>query len=230
MQTSNQSRYHRVVAAELPTSLETPRSTARRRRTQTDRVAESSKRLLLAAAELTAEQGFEKTTASEIGQRAGYSRAMVRDRYGSKEALIEALFAEELEPRVNAGQCEGLDGLARVVHQIEALEDLAREDETLARSFFVLTFETAGPIQSLRPWYRGYFARYETLMTESLALGERDGSICPGLDHAAEARHFISHALGLAFRWTLDWDGFDYLGELAAWRAWTMARYAPVLG
>jgi AcrR family transcriptional regulator len=203
-------------------------STVRKRRTQTERVAESSKRLLLAAAELTAEQGFERTTAAEIGERAGYSRAMVRDRYGSKEALIEALFETELEPRLNADrQPAELNGLERILHQIDGLENLAREDETLARSFFVLTFETAGPIQSMRPWYRGYFARYEARMKESLELGERDGSIRPGLDHDLETRVFVSHALGLAFRWTLDWNGFDYLGELAAWRAWTLSRYAP---
>src|ERR1700758_3499185 len=73
-------------------SLDHPPSVPAKRRTQTERVAESSERLLLAAAELTAEKGFERTTSAEIGERAGYSRAMVRGRYGSKEALIEALF------------------------------------------------------------------------------------------------------------------------------------------
>ena len=207
-------------------SLTTPRSTARQGRTQGERVAESSKRLLLAAAELTAEKGFERTTAAEIGERAGYSRAMVRDRYGSKEALIEALFETELEPRVNATYREGLSGLERILAQVDSLAELVREGETLARAFFVLTFETAGPIQSMRPWYRGYFARYEAAMRDTLVLGERDGSIVAGLDHAAEAKMFVSHAIGLAFRWTLDWDGFDYLGELAAWRQWIAGRYA----
>jgi AcrR family transcriptional regulator len=213
------------VVLNRPISLSTPRSTSAQRRTQTERVAESSKRLLLAAAELTAEKGFERTTAAEIGERAGYSRAMVRDRYGSKEALIEAMFRDELEPRVHAGDGEGLTGLERILSQIDHLEQLIREDQTMARSFFVLTFEAAGPIPSLRPWYRGYFDRYQTQMRESLRLGEADGSIRPGLDAAMESQQFVSHALGLAFRWTLDWDGFDYLGELRAWRAWLNERY-----
>jgi AcrR family transcriptional regulator len=207
-------------------SLSAPRSAARPGRTQRERVAESSKRLLLAAAELTAEKGFERATAAEIGERAGYSRAMVRDRYGSKEALIEALFQTELEPRVNATHRPGLTGLERIVAQVDSIEQLVREEETLARAFFVLTFETAGPIQSMRPWYRGYFSRYEAAMRETLVLGARDGSVRPGLDSAQEAKLFVSHALGLAFRWTLDWDGFDFLGEAAAWRAWIVGRYA----
>ncbi|WP_347338882.1 helix-turn-helix domain-containing protein [Mycolicibacterium sp. P9-64] len=47
---------------------------------------ESSRRLAEAAIELIAEKGFSNTTAQEIGIRAGYSRAMVRERFGSKEA------------------------------------------------------------------------------------------------------------------------------------------------
>src|SRR5213076_237185 len=70
------------------------------RRTQQERVAESAKRLADAAFELIAEKGFERTTAAEIGERAGYSRSMVRDRYGSKEALLESLLASEFEARL----------------------------------------------------------------------------------------------------------------------------------
>ncbi|KAA0080284.1 TetR/AcrR family transcriptional regulator [Mycolicibacterium sp. P9-64] len=56
------------------------------RRSQRERVEESSRRLAEAAIELIAEKGFSNTTAQEIGIRAGYSRAMVRERFGSKEA------------------------------------------------------------------------------------------------------------------------------------------------
>jgi AcrR family transcriptional regulator len=204
-----------------------PRSRKRPRRTQQERVEESSKRLLIAASELIAKQGFERTTAAEIGERAGYSRNMVRDRYGSKEALVEALLREEFEPRVNPSPPDGLTGLERVFDQVDHLAALAREEETLVRSFFVLTFETAGPIPSLRPWYRSWMESYQAQMKDSLRAGVADGSIRPGLEEDMEVELFTSHALGLAFRWTLDWDGFDYAGEVAAWRAWLERRYSP---
>jgi hypothetical protein len=64
-------------------------------------------------------------------------------------------------------------------------------------------------------------------MKESIRAGQEDGSIRPGLDPHAEAMLFISHALGLAFRWTLEWEGFDFFGELRRWRDWLENRYAP---
>src|SRR4051812_16911109 len=64
------------------------------RRSQRERVEESSRRLAEAAIELIAEKGFANTTAQEIGIRAGYSRAMVHERYGSKEALLETILAD----------------------------------------------------------------------------------------------------------------------------------------
>ena len=51
--------------------------------------------------ELIAEKGWEATTAAEIGRRAGYSRAMVHARYGSKDAILETLFATEYENKLS---------------------------------------------------------------------------------------------------------------------------------
>jgi AcrR family transcriptional regulator len=69
------------------------------------RNADAHRRLMAAAIELIAEKGFERTTAAEIGERAGYSRNMVRDRYGSKDALLEALceqgFGDRLLPAIS---------------------------------------------------------------------------------------------------------------------------------
>lgn len=205
--------------------LDQPRSDARVRRTQRQRVEELAQRLLWAAAELIAEQGYERVTAAEIGERAGYSRAMVRDRYGSKEALIEALFHMEFEPRLAVIWDRSQTGLERILAQINGLEQLGAEPE-LARSFFVLTFETVAPVTALRPWFRDYFDRFEAQMVEHLLAGEHDGSIRRGLDREMEARQFVSHGLGIAFRRTLDWEGFDFFGELDRWRSWLRRRYA----
>jgi hypothetical protein len=78
-----------------------------RRRTQRERTAESTRRLLDAAIELIAEKGFERTTAMEIGERAGYSRSMVRARYGSKEALLESVLRNDYEPLMLAPEVNG---------------------------------------------------------------------------------------------------------------------------
>ena len=61
------------------------------RRSQADRRDESERRLLAAAAELVVEHGMGAATFEKIGARAGYSRGLVTQRFGSKRGLIEAL-------------------------------------------------------------------------------------------------------------------------------------------
>ena len=68
--------------------------------TQPERVEISNRRLVEAAAELIVEKGWEATTSAEVGRRAGYSRAMVHARYGSKHAILEAFFLHEYVQRL----------------------------------------------------------------------------------------------------------------------------------
>ena len=92
-------------------------------RTNEQRVQDSTLGLLDAAIELFAEQGYERTTAAEIGLRAGFSRNMVRDRYGSKEALLRSLFDTQFGQRLlPAMRRERIGtGLERVLGQLDDL-------------------------------------------------------------------------------------------------------------
>src|SRR5262245_12150736 len=113
-----------------------------RRRTQHDRTAESARRLLDAAIELIAEKGFEKTAATEIAERAGYSRSMVRARYGSKEALLDSLLRNDYERLMLLPEPEGENGLERAVTVLMRTVAPAEEQPALLRAFFILCFES----------------------------------------------------------------------------------------
>lgn len=205
------------------------RATGSRRpaRTQRERVAESTLRLLPAAVELFAEQGYERTTAAQIGERAGYSRAMVRRRYGSKEGLLQALFDDELRPRVTPPVDPNRTGLEQILLQVDQFIGFVETDETVARAFFVLAFETGAQRLALRSAFREWFADYEANMKHTLRVGQRDKTIRQDLDVDHEAQQFVSQCLGLAFRWTLDWEGYDFLADARAWRSALAARYRP---
>lgn len=196
-------------------------------RTQRERVAESTRRLLPAAVELIAEQGYERTTAAQIGERAGYSRAMVRRRYGSKEGLLQALFDTELRPRFAPPADPRSTGLEQILYLVDQFIDFVESDEMVARAFFVLSFETGAQRLELRSAFREWFTEYETNMKRSLRTGKRDRTIRQDLDIDHEAQQFVSQCLGLAFRWTLDWEGYDFLGDARAWRAALAQRYRP---
>jgi AcrR family transcriptional regulator len=199
----------------------------RRPRSNQERVEESTLALIASAIQLFARQGYERTTAVEIGINAGFSRNMVRDRYGSKEALLQSVFntfAGLLLPAVRRER--GGTGLDRVLDQLDDLLDaVEREPETM-RAMIVLTFETPAALQNFAGWFDGLIADYEAELVGHLAAGQQDGSVRSELDPAREAEVFVSYAIGLCFRSALRRDGYDFVGEIKSWRARLERHYS----
>jgi AcrR family transcriptional regulator len=187
-----------------------------RRRTQRERTAESTRRLLDAAVELIAEKGFERTTAMEIGERAGYSRSMVRARYGSKEALLESVLRNDYEPLMLAPEVNGQNGLERAVAVLSRVFGAAQEQPALLRAFFTVCFETVGPVGHLKPWLTDWLHRVEAEVGAALHKGRGDGSVGIHVDPDVEARRVIVFGLGIGFRWVLEPER-DFVGEMREW-------------
>jgi AcrR family transcriptional regulator len=61
------------------------------RRTQAERTATASRRMLRAARKLIARQGYTKTTLAQVGKEAGYTGGLVSHHFGSKEGLLREL-------------------------------------------------------------------------------------------------------------------------------------------
>jgi AcrR family transcriptional regulator len=212
----------------VSTTAENPRqSRPNRRRTQRERSEESAKRLLDAAIELIAEKGFERTTVAEIGERAGYSRSMVRARYGSKEALLESIFGTELDRRLMPVGDQDLTGLPWVLTRVDHVARVLDEERELMRAFCVMSMEAGVAISSLRDWYTTWLARYEHQMADHLREGQADGTVRADLDPEAEAGQFVLTGLGLIFRWTLSPDTYDLAEQFRLWRARLERDYAP---
>lgn len=193
-------------------------SSTPRRRTQRERTAESTQRLITAAIELIAEKGFARTSTAEISERAGYSRSMVQFRYGTKEALLETLLRDEYETRLLLDTSGGSTGLERILRQIDRLHDEALANPELMRGFFALCFESFGPVPSLSDWINDWLARYDAVTTSALEAGRADGSIRPEIDPRAEASAFVASGLGYAFRWMVSAETVDYLALMLQWK------------
>jgi AcrR family transcriptional regulator len=163
-----------------------------------------------AAIELIGEKGFNNTTTAEIGERAGYSRSMVQFRYGTKEAFLESLLREEYETRVLTEPLVGATGLDRVLGQLDRLHDAFVDNPELMRGFFVLCFESVGPIESLRAWIRDWTARYEAATVAAIEAGMADGSIRAGVAPELEAQLLIAGGIGQAFRWVASPEEVDF--------------------
>jgi AcrR family transcriptional regulator len=201
-------------------------------RTNEERVHESTVGLLDAAIRLFAEQGYERTTAAEIGLRAGFSRNMVRDRYGTKEALLESLFDTQFGQRLlPAMRRERIGtGLQRVLGQLDDLLGAVQQEPEIIRAMIVLTFETPAALSSFAPWFDDLINGYQSELAGHFAAGQRDGSVRDDLDPDREAEVFVSYAIGLCFRSVLVREGYDFAAQISAWRSRLEAHCAVPVG
>lgn len=180
------------------------------RRTQAERKEESSRRLLEAAVALIGEQGWERTTAAEIGERAGYSRNMVRDRYGSKDALLEAI-QREYEQRLITTADPGGSGLEQVIAAAARVREMVERDPAYLRAILVVSFEAAGPLAAMRPVLRDWVATLNAVVAAWLEQGRDDGSVRADVQPRHDAERLIAQAIGLAYRWVLEGDDATFL-------------------
>jgi AcrR family transcriptional regulator len=168
-------------------------------------VDRSTHRLLEAAAELVAEQGYHRTTAAQIAERAGYSREMVRVRFGSKAELIADILASDYQRRLLRGPTpSATTGLARLRGSAHALKELADESPVFLRAVFVLNLEAATSIPELRPHITGWLREVERSFRAHVAQGVADGSIRPTVRPEAKARELLALTIGSAYLFVLD--------------------------
>jgi AcrR family transcriptional regulator len=197
------------------------------RHTQQERVEESTRRLLQAAAELIAEGGYDAASAAEIGRRAGYSRSMVRARFGSKEQLTDAVIRSAFEGPLTVRLPESATGMERVLARIDAMGRLVDESPALMRMLFAVEFQAAGKGSSMADRAAGWVGQLRNDTLEALREGQRDGSINGELDAEAAAHAITVEGVGSAFLWTVD-PAEDFRRRIDQWRARTVKTLRPM--
>jgi AcrR family transcriptional regulator len=193
--------------------------------TQPQRLEISGRRLLEAAVELIAEKGWEATTAAEIGRRAGYSRAMVHARYGSKDAILDTLFVTEYEKRLSPALDPVATGLQQALAHFDRIEQLYAEDRDLLRAMFVLTFEAVKVTSQARPRMRMWLKSGADAVEAGLRNGIVDGSVRPDIDVERAVNDFSGAVFGIAYQWIVQAYPYDMAEEMAYVRARLIRDY-----
>jgi AcrR family transcriptional regulator len=85
-----------------------------------DASASSSDRILQAAKNLFATQGYESTSTVAIARLAGTSESQMMKHFGSKEGLLEAIFVHAWH-RINSGLRRGTEGVSSPVQKLQTL-------------------------------------------------------------------------------------------------------------
>jgi AcrR family transcriptional regulator len=193
--------------------------------TQPERVEISSRKLARAAAELIIEKGWEATTAAEIGRRAGYSRAMVHARYGSKDAVLDAIFMREYVAQLSPDLDPEANGLRHALAHLDRIGQLAAEDPELLRAMFVAAFEAVKSTSALRPHSLGQLVVGMQKVEAGLKKGISDGSVQPDVDVKRAVNDISSAVYGIAYLWLVLSDGYDLKNELKCLRARLIRDY-----
>jgi AcrR family transcriptional regulator len=146
-------------------------------------------RILAAAEDLFAMQGFAKTTVDEIARRAGVSKGLVYDHYDSKEELLRAVWSSQVdawmrETREHVKYAEG--GVADGIGAVLAVSVRhARDNPLLGR---ILSQDPGSLVPHERDEVAAFGCHYRELLEPALAHGVKSGELRPGLDvaHTAE--------------------------------------------
>jgi AcrR family transcriptional regulator len=182
-------------------------SRERRPLTQDQRRRVSERRLLDAATDLVAEKGAAKLTLAAIGDRAGYSRGMVTERFGSKRGLMAALVVD-IQDRVTTQILEPAIAQKRGLPAIEACIDATLialgSDDRVGLAFLTLIGESL----ALDPELRSGLARVGSNFRRRFAIYVEeaidDGSIRSTDSPTSSAFLLLGVLIGLATQYLVD--------------------------
>ncbi len=157
------------------------------RRTQEERKAESERRIIRAAIELFARQGYLKTTLIEVGKAAGYTGGLVSHRFGSKEGLLNAVIdsatkrflEDQLRPVIDDEHVSSAEEALRNYISTYFEEVFVRESHI--RALYVIMGEGLGSAPEARPKIaqlnRGMRQRLAEIVGRGIVSGEFRSSV-----------------------------------------------------
>lgn len=176
------------------------------RRTQSERRAESERRLLHAAAELFVERGIDGTSLAEIGRRAGYSHSLVNHRFGSKDALIERLneegvrmFTASMIDRI--GSSQGADAVGLVAR---TYLELVHGPDMVARVHLLVWGEAMTHGSNQRPYWANWDRIFQDILASMIKAGIAEESVRSDLDPLRSAAVIVGLLRGVALQVALD--------------------------
>lgn len=176
------------------------------RRTQAERRQQSELGLLVAAAEVIVEHGFNGATFDRISERAGYSRGLVTLRFGSKDGLVVAMIeflGARLEEAYAARLTEVRSGRANLLAFVDVFL-LRLEEDPMTNAYFVLQAGALGNVLPQAGYFLEQHEKVKGLLADLIREGMEDGTIAPGLDPVTAATALGCFQLGLAMQHLLD--------------------------
>lgn len=190
-------------------TLEAPES---HRQTQAERRETAERAILEAAKLIVAEKGLEELSMNEVGEAAGYSRALPAHYFGSKSALIHALadhilagYAERM--RSGSTPSQGLEMLLDVIRF--CIDDAIQNPENVRAYQTILINGLTRP--ELKPLVDRMIQQSIDDIAGLLTRAQELGEVRANADPYAEASIIIASMRGVMFQWLINPDHVSLL-------------------
>jgi len=204
-----------------------PRRVKGGRRTQAERTALSDERMFDAAMQIIIEEGTHSTTLKAVGERAGYSRGLASNRFGSKQALFGQLvvrfndeWAEELASKV--GQQTGAQAC---LSALDAVEGFLLNHSEYMKAMYILWFESISTDSEVRSHLADYHQIYRKDVSYWVREGIESGEIDHRVDPESYAFQFSSFIFGTIYQWLVAPEKVDLARQFKVYRESTESAF-----
>jgi hypothetical protein len=150
---------------------------------------------------------------------------MVHARYGSKDAVLDAIFMREYVAQLSPDLDPEANGLHHALAHLDRIGQLAAEDPELLQAMFVAAFEAVKCTSVLRPRSLGQLEVGMQKVEAGLKKGISDGSVRSDVDVRRAVNDISSAVYGIAYLWLVLSDGYDLKHELKCLRARLIRDY-----
>ena len=166
--------------------------------TQSFEAHESREKILITAARLFSEQGYETTSLSQVAREAKVSKALIFWHFDCKEKLYRSAMRRTLEPYVI--DVEGLEGLGereQVERLIDQFYDFVSENVYSVRFFLNLTLRAEGQPDEMLSRVNGLYRAFRGSLAERIERGRARGVFRPDVDAARDAALIMAALAGI---------------------------------
>lgn len=176
------------------------------RRSQSDR-REGSRRLLIEAMlEIVEEDGVSAATFEAIGRRAGCSRGLATQRFGSKEGLTRAAidyFHAERDKDLTRIEVESFSGFKGLLTYVQTHFDAYAQTKA-GRAYFSLLAHAVADLSDMRSLFAESHERAERQLARYIKNGQLDGSVRKDIDPQSGALMIGSLLMGASIQAIVD--------------------------
>lgn len=178
--------------------------------TQAQRTKVSDNRMLKAAVELIVEVGPAATSLKEVGLKAGYSRGLAGQRFGSKDNLFAFVLRQVGDAWLGHLKkvAMGVTGIDAIHHALDEHYQFCVEAPDQVRAFYTLWFESVNAGSELKQNIKNiHDRRHQDLVDWVIADPDVPESVKRNAD--AIAAQFCASVIGIVYYWLANPDAID---------------------